>query len=60
LAKLAEATSQVKNYHFRDHVAEGRMVFDFRLQPGPCPTTNALTIMALEGLPVDDFNRSHP
>jgi hypothetical protein len=54
LAKLADGMSQVNNYHFRDHVAEGRMVFDFRLQPGPCPTTNALTIMALEGLPVDD------
>jgi hypothetical protein len=24
------------------------------LQPGPCPTTNALTIMRLEGLPVDE------
>jgi DNA mismatch repair ATPase MutS len=29
------------------------MVFDYVLQPGPCPTTNALRIMQLEGLPVD-------
>jgi hypothetical protein len=58
LAKLADGSSQVKNYHFRDHVAERRMVFDFRLRPGPCPTTNALTIMALEGLPVDTADRS--
>jgi DNA mismatch repair ATPase MutS len=29
------------------------MVFDYRLHAGPCPTTNALKIMQLEGLPVD-------
>jgi len=29
------------------------MVFDYRLRPGPCPTTNALKIMRLEGLPVE-------
>jgi hypothetical protein len=28
--------------------------FDYRLRPGPCPTTNALRIMALEGLPVPE------
>jgi DNA mismatch repair ATPase MutS len=27
------------------------LVFDYRLRPGPCPTTNALRIMQLEGLP---------
>jgi len=52
LAELAEEMAQVENYHFRDRVAGDRMVFDYLLQPGPCPTTNALTIMQLEGLPV--------
>jgi DNA mismatch repair ATPase MutS len=28
------------------------MLFDYTLHPGPCPTTNALRIMALAGLPV--------
>jgi hypothetical protein len=28
------------------------MVFDYTLRPGPSPTTNALKIMALEGLPL--------
>ncbi len=53
LAKLAGELPQVVNYHFRDRVVEGRMVFDYILQPGPCPTTNALRIMHLEGLPVE-------
>lgn len=49
-----EYSAAVENYHFRDRVVEGRMVFDYVLRPGPCPTTNALKIMALEGLPVPE------
>ncbi len=52
LTELAGQAPQVVNYHFRDHVADGLMAFDYTLRPGPCPTTNALTIMRLEGLPV--------
>jgi hypothetical protein len=32
----------------------GRLAFDYVLRPGPCPTTNALKIMQLEGLPVPE------
>jgi DNA mismatch repair ATPase MutS len=53
LIKLADEIKGVTNYHFREEVSNGRMVFDYRLRPGPCPTTNALKIMRLEGLPVE-------
>jgi DNA mismatch repair ATPase MutS len=53
LIKLAGEIKGVTNYHFREDVFDGRMVFDYRLRPGPCPTTNALKIMRLEGLPVE-------
>jgi hypothetical protein len=53
LVKLADEIRGVANLHFREEVSNGRMVFDYRLRMGPCPTTNALTIMRLEGLPVD-------
>jgi hypothetical protein len=53
LIKLSEEIEGVTNHHFREEVHDGRMVFDYRLRPGPCPTTNALTIMRLEGLPVE-------
>ncbi len=53
LIKLADEISGVVNLHFREEVSGGKMVFDYRLRSGPCPTTNALTIMRLEGLPVD-------
>jgi DNA mismatch repair ATPase MutS len=53
LATLAKQSPRVKNYHFRDRVEDGRLVFDFIMRGGASPTTNALRIMALEGLPVD-------
>src|SRR5215217_6077262 len=53
LIKLADEIEGVTNHHFREEVRDGRMAFDYRLWSGPCPTTNALTIMRLEGLPVE-------
>ncbi len=53
LANLAEQSPLVRNFHFRDEVRDGRLVFDYQIHPGPSPTTNALKIMRLEGLPVE-------
>ena len=53
LVKLTDMGLSIVNYHFREDIRDGRMAFDYRLRPGPCPTTNALKIMAMEGLPVD-------
>ena len=53
LTSLAEEIPGIANFHFREEVGDGKMVFDYQLRPGPCPTTNALQIMRLEGLPVD-------
>lgn len=53
LVTLADELPQLQNYHFEETIVDGRMAFDYRLRPGPSPTTNALTIMRLEGLPVD-------
>jgi hypothetical protein len=53
LAGLAANTPQVVNFHFRDQVQDGKLTFDYKIQPGPSPTTNALKIMELEGLPVE-------
>jgi hypothetical protein len=53
LAGLAEHAPWATNFHFRDDVRGGRLVFDYLIRPGPCPTTNALKIMQMEGLPVE-------
>lgn len=52
LAQLAESNPQIRNCHFRDDIENGRMVFPYKIYPGPCPTTNAIRIMQNEGLPV--------
>lgn len=52
LTKLAESFPQLRNMHFREEVVDGKMTFDYKIHEGPCPTTNALTIMKLAGLPV--------
>jgi DNA mismatch repair ATPase MutS len=56
LVTLADRFPGITNWHFREDVAGGKMVFDYKLRPGPCPTTNALKIMRMEGLPVDGIS----
>lgn len=53
LTSLEKEIPGIANFHFREEVGDGKMVFDYQLRPGPCPTTNALEIMRIEGLPVD-------
>ena len=52
LIGMADEVPGIHNFHFREEINDGRMVFDYRLRPGPCPTTNALKIMHMAGLPV--------
>jgi len=54
LAHSADRLGGVQNYHFREEIVGDRMVFDYRLREGICPTTNALKIMRMEGLPVPE------
>jgi hypothetical protein len=53
LINLADTIPQIQNYHFRERIEDGRMVFDYKLREGGSPTTNALKIMAMEGLPLE-------
>ena len=51
-----ETTEDVRitNAHFRERAEGDRLAFDYQLREGPCPTTNALIIMARAGLPVGE------
>lgn len=51
LAQLEETIPQLSNWHFAETIEGGKMSFEYKLKPGPCPTTNALKIMDMEGLP---------
>ncbi len=51
LTDLEKEIPSLTNMHFQETVSAGALSFDYTLRPGPCPTTNALRIMELEGLP---------
>ncbi len=53
LVQLADNNQHIRNSHFREHIVDGEMQFDYTLREGPSPTTNALKIMRLAGLPID-------
>jgi DNA mismatch repair ATPase MutS len=38
-------------YHFRESVADGALVFDYRLRPGPSSTRNAIALLASAAFP---------
>ncbi len=55
LASLGEESGgRVVNMHFRDHLEDGKMVFDYQLRPGVVDTTNALRVLRLAGVPVTE------
>ncbi|HNP61065.1 MAG TPA: hypothetical protein PKM72_09510 [Nitrospirales bacterium] len=60
LTGLANGNGHIRNAHFQETVEAGTLHFDYQLRPGPCPTTNALRIMAQEGLPVPSDHSSNP
>lgn len=57
LTSLSETQPALENFHFREEIIEtatgkSEMHFTYHLNQGPCPTTNALRIMADEGIDV--------
>ncbi|HRJ99833.1 MAG TPA: MutS family DNA mismatch repair protein [Ignavibacteria bacterium] len=52
LVNLSQENFNVTNFHFREEIINNEMIFDYKIHPGPCPTTNALKIMKIAGLPV--------
>jgi hypothetical protein len=54
LSELEEKDKRVRNMHFREHIEDNKLVFDYVIKEGPCPTSNATYIMRLEGLPIPE------
>ena len=53
LTQLTETLgSAATNMHFEDRLENGRMVFDYRMQPGVVEHSNALALMRAVGLKV--------
>jgi MutS domain V len=53
LAEIAEGLGpRAANAHFQDRLVDGKLVFDYRLEPGVVKTSNALNLMRSIGLDV--------
>src|SRR5262249_37472119 len=53
LTRLADdLATRAANFHFEDHLENGRMVFDYRLHAGVVQKSNALELMRAVGLEV--------
>jgi hypothetical protein len=51
LAQIPESmTGSARNFHFEDHLEDGKLAFDFKLKPGVVRTSNALKLMQSIGL----------
>lgn len=54
LSSIADSLApQAANQHFEDHLENGVMTFDYRIQPGVVEKSNALELMRAVGLNVD-------
>ena len=49
-----ELGGRVKNFHFKDQLVDGKMTFDYRLRDGVLDTTNALRLLRLMGIAIEE------
>lgn len=50
----AQFGTQAKNVHFEDQLIDGKMTFDYRMQPGVVKHSNALELMKMMGIVLKD------
>ena len=55
LGSLADTeNSLIRNYHFTEHYLDGQLVFDYTLRPGISTTRNAIYLMKLAGIEIEE------
>lgn len=54
LCELERENARIANYHFQEYYNDGKIYFDYELRPGPSTTRNALYLMQLAGIDVDE------
>ncbi|MBI6872301.1 DNA mismatch repair protein [Clostridium aciditolerans] len=56
LADIEEKNKKVKNYHFREHYKNNEIHFDYKLRSGVSTTRNAIYLMRMAGIDIDNSN----
>ena len=54
LCDLQGENDKIANYHFQEYYQDGKIFFDYQLRPGPSTTRNALYLMRLAGIEIDE------
>jgi DNA mismatch repair ATPase MutS len=54
LCVLGKENKAVRNYHFQEYYKEGKIYFDYKLRPGASTTRNAIYLMKLAGIDVEE------
>lgn len=54
LADMEQSNSKVKNYNFREYYENNEIFFDYKLREGVSTTTNALYLMKLAGIEIEE------
>lgn len=54
LCDLAQVNESIENYHFKEYYEDGKICFDYKLRKGPSTTRNALYLMRLAGIDVEE------
>ncbi|AGA69924.1 mismatch repair ATPase (MutS family) [Desulfitobacterium dichloroeliminans LMG P-21439] len=52
-----KSNSKIINYHFREHYQDNEIFFDYKLREGISTTRNALYLIRLAGIEVNDINQ---
>lgn len=54
LGDLAKESHYIKNYHFAEYYQNGNIYFDYKLKPGISTTRNAIFLMKMAGIDIND------
>jgi len=57
LCILEKENRAVRNYNFQEYYKDGKIYFDYKLRPGASTTQNAIYLMKLAGIDVEEENK---
>lgn len=54
LCDLEQSSPKIKNYHFEEYYKDNKIYFDYRLRKGVSTTRNAIYLMRMAGIDIDE------
>lgn len=54
LGNIENENKKIKNYHFQEYYKDNRICFDYKLRPGVSKTRNAVYLMRMAGIEIEE------